>query len=112
MKHLFLCLALLLIGTSCATKKLWEGYVPGQKVWISADNITERELIDSGVEYQHYYSETGPGYLVDKSAARNIGGFVYRAFATPVTLAVDTVAGAVTTVFIVGSMLPIGGLAL
>ena len=72
MRILTLSLFMVLFCSSCATKSLWRGYGPNEKVWISADDITERELIDTNVEYQHYYSETGPGYLVKKSSSKKL----------------------------------------
>ena len=84
--HILGCIGILFLGSSCATKRLWQGHGFNTRAWISADDITERELIDKGIEYEHYYSETGPGYLVKRNAMKDLPGFIFRAFATPVTL--------------------------
>jgi hypothetical protein len=91
-------MGLLLFSQSCATSRLWDDTNPNDRVWISADKITEQALKTRGVDYQPYALKQGNGYLVHKSSWGRMKDYHLRMLGTPVTLVVDTA----TTVVVVG----------
>ena len=91
-------LLLLLLASSCATQKLFDDTNPRERIWISAKDVPESELIRKKVHYTKYSDAYCNGYLVEKSKMRKFGDLMIRATGAPVTLVVD----AATTISVVG----------
>ena len=92
--------ASLILSSSCATRRLWDETNPRERIWVSASEITEQQLIDRKIPYYKSKDELGSGYLIPKSKARQLGDVTIRMLATPITVTID----AATTVVVVGVM--------
>lgn len=87
------------LASSCATDALWRATDPNERFWIDAEDITEAELQRNKIAYCKYDGDFGPGYVVEKSAARKLQDYTIRALATPVTIVVDTTVVVVAVLF-------------
>ncbi len=91
-------LAAVILLSSCTTSMLWDATDPQEYVVISRDEISEQELNAKGLDYE--VSEKWNVYYVEKSILQKSRDYVYRSFATPVTVTVDVV----TPVVVVGAL--------
>jgi hypothetical protein len=91
-------LAALMLLTSCTTSMLWDATDPQEYVVVSRDEITEAELKEMGLDYE--VSEKWNVYYVEKSILQKTRDYVYRSFATPVTVTIDVL----TPVVVVGGL--------
>jgi hypothetical protein len=80
-------LIVLLLLVSCTTSMLWDATDPHEYVVISKDEITEEELQEKGLDYE--VSEKWNVYYVEKNVLQKTRDYMYRSFATPVTVTVD-----------------------
>lgn len=97
MKTISSLIALLLL-VSCTTSMLWDATDPDEYVVISRDEISEEELQEKGLDYE--VSEKWNVYYVEKSILQKTRDYIYRSFATPVTVTVDVA----MPVLVVGGM--------
>ena len=66
---------------------LWDAADPHEYVVVSRDEITEEELQEKGLDYE--VSEEWNVYYVEKNVLQKTRDYIYRSFATPVTVTVD-----------------------
>ena len=92
----------MMFTSSCATQSLWDATNPHERIWVSASEVTEQQLIDKQIPYYKSNDELGSGYLIPKSKVRQLGDYTIRMFATPITVTVDAATTVVTTVAVVG----------
>ncbi|TAN37755.1 MAG: hypothetical protein EPN23_04355 [Verrucomicrobia bacterium] len=94
----------LVFSSSCAlwetssTHGMWEATNPHVRVWVSATEVTEQQLIAKKIPYYKSTGVLGTGYLIPKSTARQLGDYTIRILATPVLVTVD----AATIVTVIG----------
>jgi hypothetical protein len=91
---------LMLVLAGCATPALWDHTNPNMFVSLSDPNITTNELAARGIDYK--VSKLDGSIYIQKSQLQKFGDYTLRVLATPVTVALDVVAG---TTIICGAML-------
>ena len=103
-------LAISLMLTSSCTMQMWDATNTRERVFVSAKDVTEQQLIDKKIPYYKSQDALGDGYLIPQSTARKLGDYTIRFLAVPFTVTVDA-AMAVTVVGIicVGSIAQQGG---
>ena len=77
---------------------MWDKTNTRERVFISAKDVTEQQLIDKKIPYYKWTDKFGDGYLIPQSKARKLGDYTIRFLATPFTVAID----AATVVVVVG----------
>ena len=97
--------AVMLFASSCAiwevssTHGMWDATNPHERIWVSAKEVTEQQLIDKKISYYKSSGVLGDGYLIPKSKVRQLGDYTIRVLVTPILVTVD----AATIVSIVGA---------
>lgn len=80
-------LFVLVLQAGCATSALWRATDPDASVTISANDTTEAELRDQGLDYR--IDQSGD-YRVRKTGLQRFGDHALRAMFTPATVCLDT----------------------
>jgi len=88
-----------LLCTSCVTPALWEHTNPQEYVEIPSKDITEQELIESGVSY--YRDDRRGVYYAEKSTLAKLRDYTLRAIGTPFTVTLDATGVAIMVVGLV-----------
>lgn len=98
-----LLVALLSVSApGCATRALWQVTDPNRYVRIRADQVSETELTQRGLDYRK--SDNGNAYFVQKTVLRRAADYSARAILTPLTAAFDVTIG--FAVVAISSVLP------
>lgn len=74
---------------SCATSTLWDKTDPQETIAISQEDISEKELQETGGEYQR--DDANKLYYIEKSTLLKLRDYAFRALLTPITVAIDAV---------------------
>lgn len=92
MKTTFGLLGMSVLLVSCTTEALWNATDPEQWAKASSSTISTNELAARNIEYRRD-NATGDIYI-PKSQLHKLGDYTIRVLATPITVTLDTVKGA------------------